>query len=321
MHMIFFVPVIFIYKYPKVSMSDQKKNSLKNVLIGAHTSTAGGIHHALLEGKDIGATTIQLFTSNQKQWKGRVLTPEIIALWHQTLQETQLTHIMSHDSYLINLGGPRREILEKSRTAFAEEVNRCVQLKIPYLNFHPGAALEGDVQECLDRIIESLLMIEPLLEGANTRLLLETTAGQGSSVGHRFEHLAYIIEKVKHKIPIGVCMDTCHVFVAGYDIRTPEAWEKTLGEFDSIIGLSHLHAFHLNDSVKDLGSKVDRHEPIGQGKIGWESFHFLMTDERTRHLPKYLETPGGPELWKKEIQHLKDCVYSFQLKIGKFWLA
>lgn len=280
--------------------------SKDTIFIGAHTSTAGGIHKALLEGKDIGATTIQLFTSNQKQWQGRVLTPEIIETWQRTLQETGLTQIMSHDSYLINLGGPRLDIIEKSRKAFGEEINRCVQLNIPYLNFHPGAALDGDVQECLDRIVESLLLVRPLLENGTTRLLLETTAGQGSSVGHRFEHLAYIISRVKDHLPIGVCIDTCHIFVSGYDVRTSEAWEKTLNEFDHIIGLPFLYAFHLNDSVKELGSKVDRHQALGEGKIGWECFRFLMTDSRTRHLPKYLETPGGVELWKKEIHQLKE---------------
>lgn len=274
--------------------------------IGAHTSTAGGVHRALLEGKEIGATTIQLFTSNQKQWKGRIITPEIIELWERTLDETQLTHIMSHDSYLINLGSPKADILEKGRKAFSEEINRCLQLKIPYLNFHPGASLDGDVQECLDRIVESLLLVKPLVDSSTTRLLLETTAGQGSSVGHRFEQLSYIIEKVKDQVPVGVCIDTCHIFVAGYDIRTPEAWEKTLSEFDQIIGLRHLYAFHLNDSMKDLGTKVDRHQQLGDGKIGWESFRFLMKDPRTRHLPKYLETPGGPVFWKNEIQQLKE---------------
>ena len=274
-------------------------------LIGAHTSTQGGVHNALLEGKEIGATAIQFFTSNQKQWKGRTLTQETVEQWEKTRAETGISHIMSHDSYLINLGGPRLEILEKSRQAFLEEIARCVQLDVHYLNFHPGAALTGDVQECLDRIIESLRLCRPLLEKGTLRLLLETTAGQGSSVGHRFEHLAYIIENVKEEIPIGVCIDTCHIFVAGYDIRTKEAWNHTLHEFDRLIGLPFLHAFHLNDSVKDLGSRVDRHEPLGEGKIGWECFKFLMTDERTRHLPKYLETPGGVEGWKKEIEILK----------------
>ena len=280
----------------------------KSLMIGAHTSTAGGIQHALLEGKEIGATTVQIFTSNQKQWQGRILTPEIIENWQRTLEETGLCQIMSHDSYLINLGGPRLDILEKSRKAFAEEITRCIQLGIPYLNFHPGAALDGEVQECLDRIVESLSLIQPLLEKGTTRLLLETTAGQGSMVGHCFEHLAYIIEKMKSKIPIGVCIDTCHIFVAGYDIRTPEAWEKTLSEFDRVIGLPFLYAFHLNDSLKELGSRVDRHQPLGEGKIGWECFRFLMTDSRTRDLPKYLETPGRTELWKKEIQQLKELI-------------
>ncbi len=272
----------------------------KEPFLGAHTSTAGGIHRALLEGKAIGATAIQLFTSNQKQWQGRSLTPEIVEKWQQTLQETELCHIMSHDSYLINLGGPRLDILEKSRKAFSEEVSRCVQLKIPYLNFHPGAALDGDVQECLDRIIESLLLVRPLLEQATTRLLLETTAGQGSTVGHRFEHLAYIIEGVKKYLPIGVCMDTCHIFAAGYDIRSVEAWQKILLEFNQIVGLSFLYAFHLNDSLKELGSRVDRHQPLGKGQIGWECFRFLMTDSRTRHLPKYLETPGEMSYGKQK---------------------
>lgn len=273
-------------------------------LIGAHTSTAGGVHNALLEGKRIGATTIQFFTSNQKQWKGRTLTPEIIDLWQTTRKETGLSQVMSHDSYLINLGCPNLENLAKSKQAFQEEIQRCVQLEVDYLNFHPGASLDGDVQECLDCIATSLLETEPFLEKGTTRLLLETTAGQGSSVGHRFEHLAYLINRVKHRIPIGVCIDTCHIFVAGYDIRTPEAWEATLTEFDRVIGLPHLYAFHINDSSKGLGSKVDRHQPLGQGTIGWDCFKFLMTDPRTHHLPKYLETPGGPELWEQEIKQL-----------------
>lgn len=275
-----------------------------NFLLGAHTSTAGGIHKALLEGKEIGATTIQLFTSNQKQWAGRSLTPEIIESWQRTLRETDLTQIMSHDSYLINLGGPRLDILDKSRKAFYEEVKRCIDLDITYLNFHPGASLDGDVQECLDRIIESLLLVRPLLDKGSTRLLFETTAGQGSTVGHSFEQLGYLIDHLKNEMPIGVCMDTCHVFVAGYDVRTPEAWERTLTEFDRLVGLPFLYAFHLNDSTRELGSRVDRHQPLGEGQIGWECFRFLMKDSRTRHLPKYLETPGKTELWKKEIQQL-----------------
>lgn len=282
--------------------------SSEEILIGAHTSTAGGIQNALFEGMEIGATTTQFFTSNQKQWKGRTLTNEMLQEWTQALQSTKLSHLMSHDSYLINLGGPREEILTKSRQAFAEEIERCLQLGVSYLNFHPGASLDGDVQECLDRIVDSLKLCRPQLENGQCRLLIETTAGQGSTVGYSFEQLAYLIEKLKDDIPIGVCIDTCHIFVAGYDIRTPEAWNNTLNSFDKIIGLKHLYAFHVNDSAKDLGSRVDRHAELGKGFIGWDSFRFLMTDKRTRHLPKYLETPGGKEVWKLEIAQLKEFV-------------
>jgi deoxyribonuclease-4 len=173
------------------------------------------------------------------------------------------------------------------------------------LNFHPGAATDGDSAGCIERIAKSLLAYESLLQQGNTRLLLETTAGQGTSVGHRFEHLAEIIRHVEKKIPIGVCIDTCHIFAAGYDIRTAEGWEHTLQEFDKVIGLPYLFAFHLNDSQKELGSRVDRHAGIGQGKIGLDSFRFLMTSPKTKCLPKYLETPDGPDGWKKEIAELR----------------
>ena len=284
-------------------MSTPKSSEL---IIGAHTSTSGGLHKALLEGQQIGATTIQIFTSNQRQWKGRILTPEIIALWQETLKETGLKKIMSHDSYLINLGSPNEEALTKSRQSFVEELTRCQQLDIPYLNFHPGAAVGSEPQECLDRIVESLLTLELLCAKGTTRLLLESTAGQGTAVGYRFEHLGYIIDKVKDKTPIGVCIDTCHSFVAGYDIRTSEAWENTLLQFDQLVGLNHLYAFHVNDSLKDLGSRVDRHAELGKGKIGWPAFHFLVTNEKTRHLPMYLETPGGLACWQTEIAELKN---------------
>ena len=285
------------------------QDALPEILIGAHTSTAGGIHQALLEGKEIGATTVQFFTSNQKQWKGRPLTPEIIDLWEKSLEETGLKQLMSHDSYLINLGCPNSENLIKSRQAFQEEIQRCVQLGLSYLNFHPGAALTSDVQQCLDLIVESILQVQPLVEEGNTRLLIEATAGQGSTVGHRFEHLGYLVDRLADRLPIGVCIDTCHIFVAGYDVRTAANWEVVLKEFDRVVGLQHLYAFHLNDSLRELGSRVDRHQPLGEGMIGWDCFKFLMRDPRTRHLPKYLETPGGPELWKTEIKKLKEFAW------------
>ncbi|MDP1608613.1 MAG: deoxyribonuclease IV [Chlamydiales bacterium] len=274
-------------------------------LIGAHTSAAGGAPNALYEGQEIGATTIQLFTSNQKQWQGRHISPEEVESWQKALKETDIQSVMSHDSYLINLGSPSPEAVHKSKKAFSEEIKRCHLLEIPLLNFHPGAATGATEERCLEMIIESLLEQEALLDQGKTRLLLETTAGQGTSVGHRFEHLGTIIKEVHHKIPIGVCIDTCHIFAAGYDIRTKEAWEKTLQEFDQIVGLKYLFAFHLNDSMKPLGCRVDRHAGLGDGEIGLECFQFLMTHPTVKDLPKYLETPVGLEGWKKEISLLK----------------
>ncbi len=278
----------------------------QKIWIGAHTSAAGGVHNAVYQGRDIGATTIQLFTSNQRQWLGHSISDDEIALWEQSLKETGIGQVMSHGSYLVNLGSPDPEILKKSRAAFHEELKRCHALKIPYLNFHPGAATSSTEEECLQTIIDSLLQVEKIASDGKTRLLLETAAGQGSCVGYCFEHLAIIIKAVKHKIPIGVTIDTCHIFAAGYDIRSDEAWKNVLKEFDKTIGLDHLYAFHLNDSVQEIGSRIDRHAPIGKGKIGIDSFRFLMTDSKTRALPKYLETPDGPELWKKEIALLKN---------------
>lgn len=275
------------------------------ILIGAHTSAAGGSFNALKEGASIGATTIQLFTSNQKQWKGRSISEEEVAHFKKMKEETGISSIMSHDSYLINLGSIDPLLLQKSRDAFQAELERCHLLDIQYLNFHPGAHTKGSLEECLEKIAESLLLFEKLASKGSTKLLLEATAGQGTSVGHRFEHLAYIIQRVKGKIPIGVCIDTCHIFAAGYDIRTKEAWEKTLMEFDRVIGLEFLSAFHLNDSQKEIASRVDRHASLGKGKIGIESFNYLMRHKNLKKLPMYLETPEGPPMWKEEIAHLK----------------
>lgn len=275
------------------------------ILVGAHTSAAGGAPNALLEGADIGATTIQLFTSNQKQWNGRQITKEEIELWKKVRGETGIQDVMSHDSYLINLGSESEEGLVKSRAAFLQEIKRCHALEIPYLNFHPGTAGKATEDECIERIIQSLLGLEKIVSEGNTRLLLETTAGQGTSVGHKFEHIAAIINGVHQKIPIGVCIDTCHIFAAGYDIRTAQGCEKTLEEFERVVGLKHLYAFHLNDSVKPLGSRVDRHAGLGAGEIGLACFEWLMNDPRVKWLPKYLETPVGLEGWKKEIALLK----------------
>ncbi|MBS0614949.1 MAG: deoxyribonuclease IV [Verrucomicrobia bacterium] len=278
---------------------------MKNLLIGAHTSAQGGVHHALLEGKEIGATTIQLFTANQKTWHTKPIAEEEVARWEEALAQTGLQKIMSHDSYLINLGSPSAESRDKSLQAFKNELHRCHQLKLDYLNFHPGAALDSSAEECLKQIVESLTQMEDMAASGPTRLLIEATAGQGSSVGHKFEHLGYLIEHLHKKIPIGVCIDTCHIFAAGYDIRTKEGWDQTLKEFDRTVGLKHLYALHLNDSKNPLGSRKDRHAPIGEGEIGIEGFKAIMQNSHLKHLPMYLETPDGVELWKKEIALLK----------------
>lgn len=274
-------------------------------LIGAHTSAAGGVHNALLRGKEIGATTIQLFTSNQKQWNGRIFTEEELAKWRDTKAAMGITQIMSHDSYLINLGSNKTENLAKSRKAFREEIERCLALDLAFMNFHPGAATGDSEENCIERIIESLLIMAPLVEKGSLRLLIEATAGQGSTVGHRFEHLAAIIDGVKEKLPIGVCIDTCHIFAAGYDIRDEKSWEATLGEFEKVVGLKHLYALHVNDSLNPLGSRKDRHANLGKGEIGMKCFEVIMTHPKLRSLPKYLETPNGEIMWKDEISLLK----------------
>ncbi len=275
------------------------------LLIGAHTSAQGGAHNAILAGKEIGATTVQLFTSNQKRWEGKPITDEEADLFKETLAQTGLKKIMSHDSYLINLGSPDSDAVHKSRKAFREELIRCHKLGITFLNFHPGAALTSSPEQCLETIVDSLFHLEDLASHGHTRLLIETTAGQGSSVGHRFEHLGYLIDKLHKKLPIGVCIDTCHIFAAGYDIRTKEAWDKTLQEFDRLVGLKYLYAFHVNDSMKPFASHLDRHAPLGKGEIGLECFKVMMTHPLLREIPKYLETPDGPPLWIDEIALLR----------------
>lgn len=277
----------------------------QSCLIGAHCSAAGGPANALLEGKRIGASCIQLFTANQRQWHPKALDKPSLAAWHAARQETGITHIMSHDSYLINLGAPDPEVLRKSRLAFQEEIKRCLALGITFLNFHPGAALKEPRELCAQRIVESLLACAPLLEGSNLTLLIETTAGQGSVYGCRFDELAFLIEATKAHIPIGVCVDTCHIFAAGYDIRTVASWDAVLRDFDATVGLEYLRAMHLNDSKGGCGSRLDRHRPLGEGEIGMDAFRFVMQDPRLSDLPKYLETPDGPELWMREIELLK----------------
>lgn len=274
--------------------------------IGAHVSAAGGVENAPQRAKEIGATAFALFTKNQRQWKAPPLTDQSIEAFRRVVAEKGFDpgKIIPHDSYLINLGHPEKEGLKKSRSAFLDELQRCEHLGITLLNFHPGSHL-GKISEddCLKIIAESIN--ESLSKTADVKAVIENTAGQGSNVGYRFEHLARIIELTDQKERVGVCIDTAHAFAAGYDIRTEEMFEETFRQFDSIIGFNFLLAMHLNDSKKELGVRVDRHERLGEGFIGIVPFRMIMNDPRFNNIPLILETPD-PERWDEEIALLRN---------------
>jgi len=275
--------------------------------VGAHVSASGGVESAPLNAKNIKAEAFALFTKNQKQWKAKPLTRESIDGFKKNCKESGFSaeYILPHDSYLINLGNPDKEGLRKSREAFIDEIQRCALLGLQYLNFHPGNH-KNMIREdqCLDLISESLNQALAVTEGVT--LVIENTAGQGTSLGYRFEHLAHIIDKVEDRARIGVCLDTCHTFASGYDIRTEDTYHQTMTEFENIVGFSYLKGMHLNDSKVKLGSRVDRHHSIGEGEIGLDAFRFIMTDPRIDEVPMILETIDSA-IWEKEIKLL----YSF----------
>ena len=276
--------------------------------IGAHVSISGGVFNAPLNAEEIGAKAFALFTKNQRQWSARPLTEEAITKFKKNLKKVGISpeHILPHDSYLINLGNPEEEKRRKSIEVFIDEVNRCYQLGLKYLNFHPGSHLRKvSEKECLKIIADSIN--EVLERTKEVILVLENTAGQGSNVGYRFEHLAEIIDMVKDKSRIGVCLDTCHMFAAGYDIRTEKSYEKTMKEFDEVVGFKYLKGMHLNDAKSQLGSRVDRHHSIGKGNIGLDAFRFIMNDERLNNIPLILETID-PSIWAEEIKLLYSLI-------------
>mgnify|MGYP001024008682 CR=1 FL=1 len=272
--------------------------------LGAHVSSSGGVYNAPLNAMAIGAKAFALFTKNQKQWVAKPLDKDTIDLWFLNLEKSKILpkHILPHDSYLINLGSPESDSREKSLNAFIDEMERCDILGLDRLNFHPGSHLRKISEtECLDLIADSIN--KALDSTKNVKAVIENTAGQGSNLGYKFEHLAYLIEKIEDKSRIGVCIDTCHMFSAGYDIRTKEAYEKTWAEFNEIVGFKYLMGMHINDAKPALGSKVDRHDSIGKGQIGLESFRLLMNDPRMDDIPLILETID-PDIWKQEIELL-----------------
>jgi len=273
--------------------------------LGAHISVAGGAFNALYRGKSIHCDSIQVFTRNQTQWKSKPLVDSDIISFKKALAETGISPILAHDSYLINLGSPEDSKWLQSREAFDEEIHRASQLGIHYLVFHPGAHMGAGEKYGLQRIVEALNLALAKDAGGQLQLLIESTAGQGSALGYRFEHLATLLEAVKPAGRIGVCLDTCHVFAAGYDLRTPEAFQKTMSHFDKVVGLRNLKAWHLNDSKKDLGSRVDRHDDIGKGFIGAAGFGNLLKDPRMHGIPMILETPGTEEDHSRNLETLR----------------
>jgi len=272
--------------------------------IGAHVSTQGGVAATPVLASQLGARAFALFTRNPSRWKSREISEKEAELFRRNCEEFGYAPdmILPHDSFLINLGSPEINKLNQSREAFLDEFRRCEQLGLTMLNFHPGSHLNlMDEDDCLKRIAESVNLV--LADTSGVTAVIESTAGQGSNLGYRFEHLARIIELVDDKTRVGVCVDTCHSFAAGYDFTTAEAYEASWKEFDDIVGFGYLRGMHLNDSKKDVGSRVDRHAPIGEGYLGHEFFRLLMRDPRMDGIPLILETPDE-SLWRSEIDWL-----------------
>lgn len=277
-------------------------------LIGCHISIDGGIELAPQRGRGLGCDSMQIFTANQMQWKGAPISPESRDLFLDGLIKNEIRSVVSHDSYLINLSSPESVKLAMSRKAFVEEIQRCTLLKIPYLVFHPGSHMGKGDDYALQKIAESLDYCLAKVPDSTVTLLLEITAGQGTNVGFSFEQLQTIIDQASHPERLGVCFDTCHAYAAGYDIVAESGYRDTFQKFDDIIGLERLRVFHLNDSTKPLGSRIDRHHQIGKGFIGTEPFFRLINDERFAELPMILETPGEDEHYAREIQLLKEAI-------------
>jgi deoxyribonuclease-4 len=260
-------------------------------LFGAHMSIAKGCHNALLAAQKHECEALQLFTKNSNQWAAKPLTKEDAALFRQTRKETRVRSTVAHDSYLINLAAPDKVLYRRSLEAFVDELRRAEALGLDYLVFHPGAATDGDVDAGLKRVAKALDEAHRRCTKCQVQVLIETTAGQGSCLGHRFEHLARIIDLVKQPERVGICLDTCHVFAAGYALAPADEYGATFDALDRIVGLARLKAFHLNDSAKPFGSRVDRHAHIGAGHIGLDPFRLLVNDKRFRAHPMILETP------------------------------
>lgn len=280
------------------------QGSKKSLLLGAHMSISGGVHRAVDRATLIGCTALQVFTKNNNQWHAKPLGEEEIESYKRKIADARIAPVVAHDSYLINLCAPDPDILERSRVALVDELTRCEQLGIQLLNFHPGSHGGAGEEDGIKRVIESLNVVHGKTQGFKVMSVVEATAGQGTAVGYRFEHLQRIVNGVDDPERMAVCIDTCHIFAAGYELRTEEGYERTFQEFDDIVGIPRLVAFHCNDSKKGCGSHVDRHEHIGKGMIGVEGFSFLMNDERFVSIPKILETPKSEDL-HEDVENMR----------------
>lgn len=276
--------------------------------VGAHVSISGGVENAPLNAAAIGARAFALFTKNQRQWKTPPLTAASIDAFRKNCEDGgfEMRHILPHDSYLINLGNPDPDKLQRSREAFTDEMRRARSLGLELLNFHPGSHLnEIGVDGCLRHIADSINIA--LDETSGVTAVIENTAGQGTNLGSRFEHLAALIEMTEDKTRVGVCLDTCHLFAAGYDLATAEAARETFREFDRVVGMRYLRGMHLNDALKPLGSRVDRHACVGKGEIGMDAFRLIMQSPEFEEIPLILETPDS-DGWAEEIRILYGLV-------------
>lgn len=292
---------------PKAKIKKTAKKTTKakgRGLFGAHESIAGGAFTAIERGAKATCDTIQMFNKSNAQWKAKVLTDEEVEKYFQLQEETGVTVCTSHSSYLINIASPDKALNKKSYLALKEEMERCERLKIPNLVMHPGAHVGSGLENGMDTIVRNLNRLFSELKDNHVTLALETTAGQGSTIGRTFEELAYIIQNVEDPTHLGVCLDTCHIFAAGYDIRTTKVYKQTMKAFDDTIGIDRLRIIHANDSLKEFDSRRDRHEHIGKGFIGLDGFRSFVNDKRLNHIPIILETPKGDDL-KEDIENLR----------------
>jgi len=278
------------------------------MILGAHVSIAGGVSNAPLSAKRIGCDTMQIFTKNQMQWRIPALMKEEIKKFKRNVKVTKIILGTAHSSYLVNLASPSETTHKKSIYDLSKELERAEFLDIPYVVFHPGAHKGKGEEYALDRIVNSINTIFKVSKSKFTMLLLETTAGEGTNIGYKFEHLAYIIRNVDRPERVGVCLDTCHIFAAGYDIRDKNTYNYTMAKLDKIIGLSRLKAIHLNDSKRKLSSRVDRHAEIGAGEIGLKAFELIVNDEKLKNTLGILETPGGEEGYRENLQILRSLI-------------